>query len=157
MASYTCSVYPGNVNVVGEPPVKVEARAPDADFWKVFDFKFIDGRPYDDAAFESGLQVMVITKSVARKLFGSTDVTGREILFNYAPYTVPGEVSRTKKNGWPVLPEISHVPFLPATVPTSTIYATNATAVWPNTTRLSLPPTGRLYREAVLTTRRQAR
>lgn len=92
VASYTCSVYPGNVNVVGEPPVKVDALATDADFWKVFDFKFIDGRPYDDAAFESGLQVMVITKSVARKLFGSTDVTGREILFNYAPYTVAGVV-----------------------------------------------------------------
>lgn len=89
---YTCSVDPGNVRITGGIPVKVDALATDADFWKVFDFKFINGQSYDEAAFESGLQVMVITKSVARKLFGSTDVAGREIQFNYAPFTVAGVV-----------------------------------------------------------------
>lgn len=92
VAVYTSFINPGNVNVAGEPPVKVDVLATDADFWKVFDFDFIDGAPYDEASFESGLPVIVITRSVARKLFKSTDVAGREIMYNYAPFTVAGVV-----------------------------------------------------------------
>lgn len=92
VTAYSYCSEPGNVNVTGEPAIKVDALATDADFWRVFDFKFIDGRPYDEATFESGLPVIVLNKSVARKLFGTTEATGREVLYNYAPYTVAGVV-----------------------------------------------------------------
>lgn len=92
VTAYTGFLQSGNVNVVGGTPVKVDMTATDADFWRVFDFRFIDGQPYDEAAFESGLPVIVINKSVSRRLFGTTEATGREILLNYAPYTVAGVV-----------------------------------------------------------------
>ena len=50
------------------------------------------GKPYDKATFDAGLPVAVITESVAKKLFQSTDVEGREFLLNHAPYKVIGVV-----------------------------------------------------------------
>ncbi|MCM1504622.1 MAG: ABC transporter permease [Muribaculum sp.] len=92
VTAYGCNVMSGNVNVKGNPPVKVDFLGTDADFWQVFDFTFVEGKPYDEASFESGLAQLVLTESVAREVFGSTDVVGREIQFNYAPYTVVGVV-----------------------------------------------------------------
>ncbi len=90
--AYTSYKISGNVNVVGGPSVKIDYIGTDADFWRVFDFTFIEGKPYDEAAVESGLPQAVITRGVARKVFGSTDVIGREIQLNYAPFTVVGVV-----------------------------------------------------------------
>ena len=38
----------------------------DADFWKVFEFGFLAGQPYDEVAFKAGLKQAVICESVAR-------------------------------------------------------------------------------------------
>ena len=46
----------------------------DPGFWKVFDFRFISGKPFTEADFISGLPRVVITNTLARKLFGSADV-----------------------------------------------------------------------------------
>jgi len=58
----------------------------------VFDFSFVAGKPYDQATFDAGLPVAVITESVARRLFQTTEAVGREFLLNHAPYTVSGVV-----------------------------------------------------------------
>ena len=58
----------------------------------MFDFAFIDGKPYDRATFDAGIPVAVITESVARQLFGTTQATGREFLLAHAPYRVSGVV-----------------------------------------------------------------
>lgn len=89
---YTPSTGVVNVNLPGQPSIDVDARETDDRFWRVFDFTFVAGKPYDLAAFESGLPQAVIAESVARRLFGSTDVVGREALFNHAPYTIVGVV-----------------------------------------------------------------
>ncbi len=68
-------------------------RNTDHNFWKVFDFTFIAGAPYDEADVNAGLSKAVISESVARRLFGSTDVVGRELKINYRPYSVAGVVS----------------------------------------------------------------
>ena len=64
----------------------------DHGFWKVMDFTFISGTPFGEAEFESAQPVAVISESVARKLFGSTDVTGRRIEIDHNPYRVIGVV-----------------------------------------------------------------
>lgn len=46
----------------------VDALETDGAFWRIFDFSFIDGKPYSDAEAKSGLPVAVITESVARLL-----------------------------------------------------------------------------------------
>lgn len=76
----------------GTPAISIDLRQTDDAFWQVFDFAFVDGKPYDQAAFGSGRPVAVITESVARSLFGTTAAAGREFLLNHAPYAVAGVV-----------------------------------------------------------------
>lgn len=80
------------VSLPGKPAVSVDLRQTDDIFWRVFDFSFINGKPYDKAVFDAGQPVAVLTESVARSLFGTTDVTGREFLLSHAPYRVAGVV-----------------------------------------------------------------
>ncbi len=61
-------------------------------FWHVFDFDFISGQPYTKEDFESGLKKAVISESVARSMYGNTDVVGQQLLINHARYTVVGVV-----------------------------------------------------------------
>lgn len=79
-------------SIPGVPSISVDMRETDDTFWKVFDFVFIDGKSYDQATFEAGRPVAVLTESVACALFGTTGATGREFLLNYAPYKVAGVV-----------------------------------------------------------------
>lgn len=77
----------------GQPAFSVDLKETDDVFWRVFDFGFIDGKPYDKATFDAGQPVAVITRSVARALFSTDhDVAGREFLLNHAPYRVAGVV-----------------------------------------------------------------
>ena len=80
------------VSLPGKPAVSVDLRQTDDIFWRVFDFSFIEGKPYDKAVFDAGQPAAVLTESVARSLFGTTDVEGREFLLSHAPYRVAGVV-----------------------------------------------------------------
>ena len=80
------------VSLPGKPAVSVDLRQTDDIFWRVFDFSFIEGKPYDKAVFDAGQPAAVLTESVARSLFGTTDVAGREFLLSHAPYRVAGVV-----------------------------------------------------------------
>lgn len=61
-------------------------------FWEIYDFRFIDGKPFDKADYESNSKVVVLTRSLARMLFGEEKVTGREVTVNWIPYRVVGVV-----------------------------------------------------------------
>jgi len=76
----------------GKPPVEVDLRQTDDVYWRIFDFKVISGKPYSEADFEAGLPVAVISRSVARAVFGSDDVAGKELLIGHAPYKVAAVV-----------------------------------------------------------------
>lgn len=89
---YTANADSRPVSLPGQPATSVDVRETDYQYWSVFDFSFIDGKPYDQAAFDAGLPVAVITESVARNLFGTTKVTGKEFLLSHAPYRVSGVV-----------------------------------------------------------------
>lgn len=80
------------VAVPGGQSCTADQLCTDAEFWKVFDFSFISGKPYNKAEFDAGMPMAVITESIARKLYGSTDAAGREMLVNYAPYRIAGVV-----------------------------------------------------------------
>ena len=64
----------------------------DVDFWKVFNFQFLKGKPFTEAEFLSGLPVAVISESLARGVFGTTDVVGRELRFAFRNYRIFGVV-----------------------------------------------------------------
>ena len=71
-----------------------DVKLTDADFWKVFDFSFIDGKPYNEAEFKSGIALAVIDKTTARQLFGTDNgVIGRMFKLKHIPYKVSGVVN----------------------------------------------------------------
>lgn len=72
--------------------ISVILQQTDESFWEVFDFSFLNGKPFDLADTESGLAKAVITETVARKLFNTVDATGRTMSLDYANYTVVGVV-----------------------------------------------------------------
>ncbi len=80
------------VSVHGKPSFSVDVRGTDADYWRVFDFTFVDGRPFDESEFKAEQKVAVITESMARRLFGTTKCAGREFLMAYSPFKVCGVV-----------------------------------------------------------------
>lgn len=89
---YTYMTVSTPVSLPGQPSLAVDLLETDADFWRVFDFAFRQGKPYDEATFTAGQPVAVMTESVARRLFGTTDVVGKEFLLAYVPYRVAGVV-----------------------------------------------------------------
>ncbi len=90
---YTIGTVTIPVNMPGQAAISVDMKETDDVFWRVFDFSFTDGKPYDKATFDAGQPVAVITRSVARALFGTdSGVAGREFLLNHAPYRVAGVV-----------------------------------------------------------------
>ena len=71
-----------------------DMRQVDTDFWRVFQFRFLDGKPFSEADFQSALPRVVIAAHVARRLFGQTDgVAGRHLLLNHVDYRVAGVVA----------------------------------------------------------------
>ena len=69
----------------------------DTGFWKVFGFRFLEGRPFTESDFRSGIRQAVLSERVARKLFGSEPAVGKEILIDVAAYTVCGVVEDVSK------------------------------------------------------------
>ena len=73
-------------------PMQAESAYTDDAFWRVFDFKFLSGKPFDNATFKAGQKVVVISESVARHLFHDVNVAGREIEMDFVPYRICGVV-----------------------------------------------------------------
>ena len=81
-----------SISLPNEPAFGQQLLDVDDGFWKVFDFTFIEGKPFTKDDFDSGLTKAVVSESTAKKLFGTTDVVGREMLINHTPYNICGVV-----------------------------------------------------------------
>lgn len=66
-------------------------------FWKVFEFDFISGKPYDNADFDAGAAKAVISEDMARRLFGTSEVVGKTFLLNHTAYLISGVVRPVSK------------------------------------------------------------
>ena len=80
------------LSVPGQEGMTFLPKRIDANFWKMYDFKFIDGRPFNQGEVDSNAKVIVLTRSAARKLFGEENVTGRTVEVNMVDYQVVGVV-----------------------------------------------------------------
>lgn len=65
----------------------------DDSFWHIFRFRFLSGAAFTRADSDAGLPSAVISASVARRLFGTTDAAGRTLQLNYVDYRVTGVVA----------------------------------------------------------------
>ncbi len=81
----------------GVPSFGANLRDVDDRFWNVMDFTFIAGKPFSKSDFESEIPVVVLSEDVARKLYRSVDVVGREALINHVPYRVCGVVENVSE------------------------------------------------------------
>ena len=99
MTVYSVWTAPMPVSLPGQPARSVDARATDAAFWHVFDFAFVDGKPFSEADVRSGLPVVVMTESVARALFGTVQATGREFLLAHGLYRLLAVVGALYRDG----------------------------------------------------------
>jgi len=70
----------------------VTVKYVDNDFWKIFSFRFLKGMPFTKADFQSGIHTVVISESMAKRLFSSTDAIGQYVSLNFMPYKVCGVV-----------------------------------------------------------------
>lgn len=66
-------------------------------FWKVFEFNFVSGKPYDNADFDAGAAKAVISEDMARRLFGTSEVVGKTFLLNHTAYLISGVVRPVSK------------------------------------------------------------
>ena len=80
------------VGLPGEATFSVDMRGTDDVYWKVFDFDFVDGKPFNEATFKAAQRVAIITESVALRLFGTTQACGREFEMAHIPFRVSGVV-----------------------------------------------------------------
>ena len=90
---YGCHATTTPVSLPKKAASSFDLRQTDDVFWRVFDFTFIDGKPYDKATFDAAIPVAVLSETVAQTLFGTTKgIVGKEFLLNHAPYQVCGVV-----------------------------------------------------------------
>lgn len=80
------------VHVTDGNKLKTILRSCNAQYWKIYDFSFIDGKPFSEEDFQSGIRKAVICRSLARQLFGTEQVSGHNIWINDIEYLVCGVV-----------------------------------------------------------------
>lgn len=73
-------------------PIQANTRTVDGEYWNIYDHKFLHGMPFDSVAVSSARKVAVISSAIAKKVYATTDVVGREIKIERIPYKVVGVV-----------------------------------------------------------------
>lgn len=86
---------PVDVQARGGSPIIVDCRKADSEMWQIFDHTFIAGAPFTEADIDAGRDVAVIDESTSRRLYGTADAVGREIIIRGIPFTVVGVIRDT--------------------------------------------------------------
>lgn len=67
-------------------------RMVDREWWSLFQYDFLFGRPFLKEEYDAGSKVAVITERTAREVFHTDNAVGRTLLVNFIPYTICGVV-----------------------------------------------------------------
>lgn len=76
----------------GKQQIQVSIKLTDDQFWTVFPFRFLQGKPFTKEDVQSGIKTAVISESLSRKLFGTTESIGKHISLDFDSYRVAGVV-----------------------------------------------------------------
>ena len=75
----------------GRANMEVKSRGTDPAFFKIYSYKFIDGKPFTQADLDGAIKTVAISDVVAETLFGTTTgVVGKSIMFDTEEYKVCG-------------------------------------------------------------------
>ncbi|WP_338874166.1 ABC transporter permease [Spirosoma sp. SC4-14] len=79
---------------VGSQKIKLNTKFTDADFWRVNEFDFLEGKPYNEQNIANGEYVVVITDDLKKQYFENTteSVIGKDIEIENIHYKVIGVV-----------------------------------------------------------------
>jgi putative ABC transport system permease protein len=75
-----------------EDQLEVSVKYIDTNFWTVFPFRFVTGKPFTEADFGSGILTAVISESFAKRLFGTAEAEGKHVSLNFRQFRVCGVV-----------------------------------------------------------------
>jgi putative ABC transport system permease protein len=84
----TAVVYHGNQRI------EVPFRKADAEFWRVFDYRFLEGAPFTAADESANRSIIVITDALRQQLFGNGRALGKSIDIGGRTYEITGVVPR---------------------------------------------------------------
>ncbi|HEX9460934.1 MAG TPA: ABC transporter permease [Thermoanaerobaculia bacterium] len=76
----------------GASRVELPYRRADAEYWKVLDFRFLEGGPFSASDEAANRSVVVITEDVRQKLFGGSAALGKMVDIGGEPHRVVGVV-----------------------------------------------------------------
>jgi putative ABC transport system permease protein len=72
--------------------MKIYARRTDGAYWRILDFRFVEGGPFSDADDRGGNLVAVINRSTRTRLFGDAPAVGRTFDLDGRDFRVVGVV-----------------------------------------------------------------
>lgn len=77
----------------GSGDFKIYTKYVDVNFFQVYDFRFVEGKPFSEVELQSAIHTAVITDAMAKRLYGdATGVVGKTFTMNYIDYRVAGVV-----------------------------------------------------------------
>lgn len=98
---------------INNSKLTINTSLTDEDYWKVFDFVFKEGRPYNADEVKRGSQSVVITEKLAKKYFGTTDnLLNKEIEMDDKHYKIIGVVATPSTSAYYVGSDV----YMPYTV-----------------------------------------
>ncbi len=74
--------------------IDTDLKRTDAGYWRICDFRFLEGRPFTAAEDANGAHVAVISEDVRQKLFDGAAAVGRAFTLDGDTYRVIGVVPR---------------------------------------------------------------
>ncbi|MDL2256189.1 ABC transporter permease [Parabacteroides sp. OttesenSCG-928-K15] len=77
--------------------ITLERRTTEADYWKIYSFRFVEGKPWEEEVMLSGMKYAILSESTAQKLFKGEKALGQVILIGFVPYRVTGIVKDVSK------------------------------------------------------------
>ncbi len=72
--------------------IESQLKRTDANYWRILDFDFIEGRPFGDSEDKQGDYVAVINRTTKKQYFGQQSALGKTIKTGGVSYTVIGVV-----------------------------------------------------------------
>ncbi|MEM6965696.1 MAG: FtsX-like permease family protein [Bacteroidota bacterium] len=85
----------------------------DANFWKIFDFKFLAGSPFKEQQVANQEQVLVLSQKACKEYFGDASyesVIGKEVILDRKHFKVVGVVDRVN-NSFTALKAATFIPY----------------------------------------------
>ena len=77
----------------GSEDIQVVLKSTDPNFFRIYEFSFVEGKPFTEADLQSEIRSAVITDKLAQRLFGTDkDIIGRTFSMNYLEYRITGVV-----------------------------------------------------------------